>query len=187
MPITSLQREQQTRLFAQRTYEKAKDAKAITKNTERLMDEAIKKGASPDDLKRLLAREAQKAENYARTAARTDATRVENQARQDLYNYSADFLDKYDVLVLKIWNTITDGRQRASHDAMNTEEQLENDKFSIGGQFPGDPVLPIGEVANCRCYLTTRIEGLQYMSNDEKNEVIAKIQELSGSILDRVR
>lgn len=186
MPITTLQREQQTRLFAKRQYQAAKDAKAITKNTERLLNEAIKNGASPNDLKKLLAGEAKKAANYAKTAARTDATRIENQARNDLYGYSAEFLDKYDVLVIKIWNAIIDKVTRASHSLISGEEQIQDDTFSNGGEHPGDPDLPPEELYNCRCYLTTRIEGLQYMSNAEKNEVITQLQELSKSILERV-
>ena len=183
---TVRQRKKQARLFSQREFDRAAAEKRITQNTEKLINAAIKQGATPNELKLIFAKEARKAENHAIIAARTDATRIENLARIDMYNETAEFLDDFDVLVVKIWNAVIDGSTRDSHADISGEEQFHDDEFSNGGQYPADPDLPPEERFNCRCWLTTRIEGLEYLDNAEKERLITRINDLTSRILERV-
>ncbi len=50
----------------------------------------------------------------------------------------------------KHWVT-TSGRPRASHAQMNGESTGIREPFSNGAQWPGDPILEVGERANCSC------------------------------------
>lgn len=164
MAISKYKRESQTRLFAQRTYDKQKDAELITKNTERLIDKAIREGKTPDELKKIFTKEARKAENYAKTAMRTDVTRIENKARDDLYNEVFDL----GANIIKMWNAVIDTKTRDSHAHMNGEEQLTDDKFSNGGKYPGDSNLPPEERMNCRCWITSKILNLNNIKSGNK-------------------
>lgn len=180
---TMRQRKKQAKLFSKRTFEEAVAKKKITKNTEKLINKAIKQGATRQEMKNIFAKEARKAENYAKTAARTDATRIENLARLNTYDESAKLLEDFDLLVIKIWNSIIDTKTRDSHLSMYGEEQVHDDKFSNGGKHPGDPDLPPEELYNCRCWLTTRIEGLEYLNNVDKEKLIKHLGELTDKIL----
>jgi hypothetical protein len=59
------------------------------------------------------------------------------------------------------WNSLLDGRERASHNAAHGQRvALPSGVFTVGGaslRFPGDTGLgaPMKEVANCRCYMRT--------------------------------
>ena len=177
MAVSVRQRKKQAKLFAQRAYDAAKDAERITRDTERLINKAVRGGKTPDELKQIFAKEARKAENHARTAAQTDVTRIENQARNDLYNE----LRELDVSIIKIWNTIMDGAQRDSHGDINGEMQFTEDNFSIGGKFPADPALPPEERYRCRCFLTSEILDLHKIS--EKQNLINIINERTDRML----
>lgn len=83
--------------------------------------------------------------------ARTQTTRVENLARQDvLDNYEAP--DGYEKT--KTWRTVVDGNEREAHLKANNQEVLYNQYFDVGGEklyYPADPNGSAGNVINCRC------------------------------------
>jgi hypothetical protein len=59
------------------------------------------------------------------------------------------------LILLKIWQAITDDRTRATHLTANGQRRRINDPFSVGGallQWPADAGGPAGEVINCRCW-----------------------------------
>ncbi len=64
---------------------------------------------------------------------------------------SADLVDQK-------WNAIEDGRTRDSHRPMNGQLQPWGSPFISGAgnrlRFPGDPLAPISETAQCRCNKT---------------------------------
>lgn len=182
MAVTRYKREQQTRLFAQRMFDRQENAKLITKETNRIVDEAIAEGKSPDEIKDIFRVEARKAKNYAMTAAVTDATRIENVAREDAYKQISDM----GILIIKTWLTTMDGRQRESHDAINKEEQFIDDKFSIGGMYPGDPKLPPQERYGCRCRTLPEVLGVDKLTAENKAKFISKINQLSNRILNKL-
>nr|DAL14494.1 MAG TPA_asm: portal protein [Caudoviricetes sp.] len=54
----------------------------------------------------------------------------------------------------KTWTDSADSRVRESHEEMNGEKVLLNNRFSNGLAYPGDPVGQAKEVIQCRCTLT---------------------------------
>jgi hypothetical protein len=61
------------------------------------------------------------------------------------------------TLITRRWNTQEDERVRATHRKAHGKTRVSNRPFKVGGapmMFPGDPTAPVGETANCRCYLT---------------------------------
>ena len=83
---------------------------------------------------------------------------AENEANT-LYNRQ-EFADaKKNGMRFKRWNTIIDGRERASHAFADGQEQRIELPFSVGGfymMFPKDDSLgaPGTEIVNCRCSVT---------------------------------
>jgi HK97 family phage portal protein len=58
--------------------------------------------------------------------------------------------------ITKTWNTEEDERVRDSHVFVEGVSKKANQLFEVGGsmmRFPGDPLAPVEEVANCRCWL----------------------------------
>lgn len=53
-------------------------------------------------------------------------------------------------LTEKTW-VVTSGNPRSSHAAMSGETVAIDEVFSNGGKWPGDPTLPVEEVAGCSC------------------------------------
>lgn len=61
-----------------------------------------------------------------------------------------------DGYIEKTWNTEGDERVRDSHVFVDGETKSVSEPFIVGAtmmMFPGDPLAPIGETANCRCWL----------------------------------
>src|SRR5688572_26927123 len=50
----------------------------------------------------------------------------------------------------KVW-IVTSANPRQSHAVMDGETAAIGDVFSNGGKWPGDPALPVGEIAGCTC------------------------------------
>jgi SPP1 gp7 family putative phage head morphogenesis protein len=85
-------------------------------------------------------------EVYAETVARTETGVVMNAAALDGYQQAG--------ATHKEWLAVGDGRTRESHGALDGVVIPIGEKFSVSGfpaDGPGDPGLPVGEVANCRC------------------------------------
>lgn len=58
--------------------------------------------------------------------------------------------------IKKTWNTEEDERVRTSHVFAEGQTKSADGLFEVGGtmmRFPGDPLAPVEEVANCRCWL----------------------------------
>lgn len=62
--------------------------------------------------------------------------------------------------VAKVWNSRHDDRVRDTHQVLDGQARGIGERFvSPSGahlRYPHDPLAPIGEVANCRCFLTVR-------------------------------
>ena len=90
--------------------------------------------------------------NRARTIARTEGHRIQQQsaedARQAAKSKGAD--------VVKQWDAALDGRTRDSHRQVDGEIRENNERFSNGLRYPGDPHGAAAEVVNCRCVALTR-------------------------------
>lgn len=64
--------------------------------------------------------------------------------------------------VTKTWLTVGDEAVRMTHRAVDEKQVSAKGLFMVGGApmlYPGDPVAPIGETANCRCWLEWNVSG----------------------------
>lgn len=58
--------------------------------------------------------------------------------------------------IVKQWDAALDARTRSSHARVDGEIRENNEKFSNGLLYPGDPSGSAAEVINCRCALLQR-------------------------------
>lgn len=96
--------------------------------------------------------------NTMLTFARTAMTGAQNAGR---YQGQQD-AKELGINISKVWMATLDDHTRASHQALDGEEQKVGDKwhpfkFSNGCRYPGDPLGPPHEVYNCRCTLVSNI------------------------------
>lgn len=63
-----------------------------------------------------------------------------------------------------IWRTAGDNRVRDTHEVMDGQEVRDGESFVTGSgarlRFPGDPLGPVGEIINCRCWREPKIDFL---------------------------
>ena len=61
----------------------------------------------------------------------------------------------------KEWLATLDMRTRSSHRELDGEQVANDDTFSNGCEYPGDPNCEdYGEIANCRCTMVAVVEGV---------------------------
>lgn len=80
--------------------------------------------------------------------------RIARTEMTDTINDATTYALRREGYAQKQWSTVIDGRERPTHAAANGQTVGIQEPFSIGGasgMFPGDPRLPVGEIANCRC------------------------------------
>lgn len=118
-------------------------------------------GLTDKEIARMLRADARVRELRANTIARTEATNA---------------MSKSQILALessglnweKSWNAIRDERTRDAHWVVSPTNWIGiKDNFIIGGfpmGYPGDSTngSPVGQIANCRCYLKFRLSGGNY-------------------------
>ena len=90
--------------------------------------------------------------------ARTENTRVENEARNEVFNNAS----KNGIELKKKWLSARDSRVRKSHSFINGEVAEMNEQFSNGLEYPGDPSGDPREVCNCRCSMVSLVKGVDY-------------------------
>jgi len=108
-----------------------------------VVSEGIKEGWSIDKMVSKIVDE-QILENRARMITRTEVIRAANVG----HTIGAR---AFPYEVAKSWSAARDHRTRHSHRLVNGEVVEEEDRFSNGLLFPGDPEGPPEEVINCRC------------------------------------
>lgn len=92
--------------------------------------------------------------------ARTAVTGAQNAGRMDSYAAA----DKMGIKLKKEWLATLDSRTRHSHAMLDGEQVEQDDKFSNGCRFPGDPQGPPWEIYNCRCTLIAAVDGVDTYS-----------------------
>lgn len=110
------------------------------------------KGMSDDLQKRITTMNRDSAIRTARTAV----TGAQNAGRMDSYAAA----EKMGIKLKKEWLATLDSRTRHSHAMLDGEQVEQDDKFSNGCRFPGDPQGPPWEVYNCRCTLVAAVDGV---------------------------
>lgn len=88
--------------------------------------------------------------------ARTAVTGAQNAGRMDSYAAA----EKMGIKLKKEWLATLDSRTRHSHAMLDGEQVEQDDKFSNGCRFPGDPQGPPWEIYNCRCTLIAAVDGV---------------------------
>ena len=110
------------------------------------------KGMSNDLQKRITTMNRDSAIRTARTAV----TGAQNAGRMDSYAAA----QKMGIKLKKEWLATLDSRTRHSHAMLDGEQVEQNDKFSNGCRFPGDPQGPPWEIYNCRCTTVAVVDGV---------------------------
>lgn len=88
----------------------------------------------------------------AKRIARTEGHRIQQQSADD----ARQAAKKKGADVVKQWDSTLDGRTRDSHRRVDGEIRENDEKFSNGLRFAGDPNGGAAEVINCRCVTLTR-------------------------------
>lgn len=94
--------------------------------------------------------------NKAMLIARTEHTRVENQAKNEVFKGAV----KEGISIKKKWISTRDSRVRKSHSFLNGEIVEMEEQFTNGLEYPGDPSGDPREVCNCRCTMRAIVEGV---------------------------
>ena len=108
------------------------------------------KGMSDDLQKRITTMNRDSAIRTARTAV----TGAQNAGRMDSYAAA----EKMGIKLKKEWLATLDSRTRHSHAMLDGEQVEQDDKFSNGCRFPGDPQGPPWEIYNCRCTMIAAVD-----------------------------
>lgn len=125
-----------------------KDYKWNEKKVNNIVQQGIIQGESVDQItQRLCTDLSTQNENRMRLFARTAITGAQNAGRQEQMREAVAMgLD-----VNKRWIATLDSRTRDSHRAIDGEEVPQDEDFSNGLEYPGDPSGDPAEVYNCRC------------------------------------
>lgn len=89
--------------------------------------------------------------------ARTTVTSAQNKGRMDMMHDAAE----KGVIMRKGWSAHIDGRERASHAALDGDFVDMDEAFANGLMYPGDPDGEPEEVYNCRCSLIYDVVGFR--------------------------
>lgn len=92
------------------------------------------------------------------TIARTETMAALNQSSIEAMNQAVESGAVKADTVTKIWHTARDPRVRDSHAAIDRQSVGLGQPFGNGLMYPGDPSGGSAEVANCRCWMETRID-----------------------------
>lgn len=92
-------------------------------------------------------------------AERIARTEINSAANWGHYE-GANTISKTTGLVLqKVWMAVGDQRTRDTHDAIDGERVMNDQTFTNGLRFPGDPSGPADEIVMCRCTFAHEVIG----------------------------
>lgn len=133
-----------------------KDLDGVKRSVNRQFVNAIMRG---DDINKLINHIKEVTElklSEITRIARTQTTRIENEARLKSYKAMEDLGHK----VVKTWVAVGDNRTRHAHNVANGQTVEIDKPFIVGGEelmFPGDPNGSPGNIINCRCYMRASV------------------------------
>ena len=90
----------------------------------------------------------------AQRTARTMITSAQNGGRIDAFNRAEDM----GIQCTKVWVATLDSVTRDSHARLDGEEVKQEEEFSNGLMYPGDPHGDPAEVYNCRCTVLSNVK-----------------------------
>jgi hypothetical protein len=135
------------------------------KRFDRTVQKAIRDGTRiPADTARKMAvaYERRLLELRGQTIGRTEAMAAIHEAQWEALRQAVDAGIIAENQIKRVWRSAGDVRVRDTHRAINGDSVGLRESFvSPSGarlRFPGDPLAPIAERANCRCWAETRID-----------------------------
>lgn len=129
------------------------NATRVLTSIRKSLAQGITRGLSVRDMSKLVDKDLETNANSAVRIVRTETTRIMNSARQDAITKAQGD----GVVVKKRWVATSDSRTRDSHAMLDGEVKDENEPFSNGLMYPGDPSGEAAEVINCRCAMASDI------------------------------
>lgn len=123
------------------------NADAVKLNIKRSVTTSIVQGESIGKMAKRIAIDLETNANNAVRIARTETTRIVNEARQSVFEQATD----KGIKVQKQWLASKDDRTRSSHASLDGQVRDLDKPYSNGLMYPGDQSGPASEVINCRC------------------------------------
>jgi hypothetical protein len=117
----------------------------------------------PEQVERIVNRYKERLiKHRAEVIGRTEALRSAHEGTEEMYRQAIDTGQINPEQLRRKWVTAGDERVRTSHSKLNgqvkgIDEPWEADSGTL--RFPGDPLAPASETIQCRCVLSTTIEG----------------------------
>ena len=140
--------EKEPQILPEWKIDEEKDYKWNEKKVNNIVQQGIIQGESVDQItQRLCTDLSTQNENRMRLFARTAITGAQNAGRQEQMREAVAM----GLEVNKRWIATMDSRTRDSHRAIEGEEVPQDENFSNGLEYPGDPSGDPAEVYNCRC------------------------------------
>ena len=125
-------------------------------NLKKVIPQEVSRGIASSlpytDIARNLNNASQSGLNNAKRIARTEGHRIQQQSADD----ARQVAKKKGADVVKQWDASLDSRTRDSHRRVDGEIRENDEKFSNGLMYAGDPNGGAAEVINCRCVTLTR-------------------------------
>ena len=140
-----------------------KNTKTMKAKISSSLSRGLATGSNYDDIAADISRQTKISQNKAVRIARTEGHRVQMSASMN----AADTAQKKGARIVKQWDATLDARTRDSHARADGEIRENNEKFSNGLLYPGDPSGSAAEVINCRCALLQRAKWA--LGEDELN------------------
>lgn len=156
--------EEESNAFALIAIDDLTDKADIIRKLKREVLSGLLIGESITDISKRIEKITNKKKNDSIRIARTETTRIQNNARLDAMKHA----EKKGLDISKRWLATMDARTRSSHQHVNGEIVRMNESFSNGLEFPGDPNGNPREVANCRCTMTTEFNGFEKTKEELK-------------------
>ena len=155
--VSSILKEQVTP-FKKLSIDSLKDVNAIRRRLTRELTVGIMQGENISKLARRIKDVAGVSKASSIRIARTETTRVENSAHQDIGEHGK----KLGFKMKKRWIGTSDDRTRPEHNAADGQEVDIDKPFVVGGEelmYPGDESGSAWNTINCRCTTINIIDG----------------------------
>jgi SPP1 gp7 family putative phage head morphogenesis protein len=132
----------------------ADNADLVKRRLRRDIASSIAQGDSIEKMAGKVRNSLERNANDAVRIARTETTRVMNEARLESFQKAVD----KGIKMQKVWVATLDGRTRDRHQDLDGEKRDIDKPFSNGLMEPGDYSGPPEEVINCRCTMITELK-----------------------------
>jgi SPP1 gp7 family putative phage head morphogenesis protein len=142
--------------FRQLAIDSALNRKAIEQTLTRSLLSGIMLGESTQKLTKRIQEQYNGNRAQAARIARTEASRIENAAKQDAF----DVGEKKGLKIEKTWIATKDPRTRDTHKEADGQTVSNDKPFIVGGEklmYPGDEAGSAWNVINCRCTIVAKV------------------------------